>query len=100
LLEALAVGVPSVVSDYFALPEVVGDGGGGRVVAQHDPAALAEAILELLDPEAHQRASAEAWARYAARYAPDVVLPLLRANYDLAIEQPGARPSEWSLRRA
>jgi len=100
LLEALALGVPSVVSDYFALPEVVGDGGGGRVVAQHDPAALAEAILGLLDPETHHRASEEARARYAATYAPDVVLPLLRANYDLAIEQHGPRPSERSLRRA
>jgi glycosyltransferase involved in cell wall biosynthesis len=100
LLEALAVGVPSVVSDYFALPEVVGDGGGGRVVAQHDPAALAEAILELLDPEIHHRASAAARARYAATYAPEMVLPLLRANYDMAIEQHGSRPSERSLHRA
>lgn len=87
LLEALAVGVPSVVSDYFALPEVVGDGGGGRVVAQRDPAALAEAILELLDPEVHPGASAAARARYVSTYAPEVVLPLLRANYDMAIGQ-------------
>jgi glycosyltransferase involved in cell wall biosynthesis len=87
LLEALALGVPSVVSDYFALPEVVGDDGAGRVVAQRDPAALAEAILELLDPEVHPGASAAARARYASTYAPEVVLPLLRANYDLAIGQ-------------
>ncbi len=89
LLEALAVGVPSVVSDYFALPEVVGDGGAGRVVAQRDPTALAEAILELLDPGIHPGASAAARARYASTYAPEVVLPLLRANYEMAIRQHG-----------
>ena len=51
LLEALGLGVPAVVSDYFGLPEVVGDGESGRVVPQDDPEAVADAVVELLDPE-------------------------------------------------
>ena len=85
LLEALGSGVPAVVSDYFALPEVVADGVSGRVVGQNDPDALAGAVLELLDPEVNSRAAEAARLRYATTYSPAVVLPLLRENYDLAI---------------
>ena len=44
--EALAAGVPVVVTDVGALPEVVG--GSGRVVAAGDRAALAAAIVDAL----------------------------------------------------
>ena len=80
LLEALGSGVPVVVSDYFALPEVLGDGQAGRVVPQDDPDALAEAVIELLDPEVNAVARAAARARYASTYSPEVVLPRLREN--------------------
>jgi glycosyltransferase involved in cell wall biosynthesis len=85
LLEALGLGVPAVVSDYFGLPEVVGDGESGRVVPQGDPAALADAVLDLLAPEVNARASQAALRRYESTYSPTRVLPLLRENYDLAI---------------
>jgi glycosyltransferase involved in cell wall biosynthesis len=85
LLEALGLGVPAVVSDYFGLPEVVADGESGRVVPQGDPAALADAVLDLLAPEVNARASQAALRRYESTYSPTRVLPLLRENYDLAI---------------
>jgi glycosyltransferase involved in cell wall biosynthesis len=85
LLEALGSGVPAVVSDFFALPEVVADGESGRVVPRDDPDALADAVVGLLEPTVHERAATAARARYDARYAPARVLPALRDNYDLAI---------------
>lgn len=45
-LEAMACGVPVVVSDRSSLPEVVGD--AGLLVDPSRPAAIAEALLELL----------------------------------------------------
>ena len=91
LLEALGSGVPAVVSDFFALPEVVADGESGRVVPRDDPDALADAVVGLLDPTVHERASTAARARYDERYAPAKVLPALRQNYDLAIRTSEAR---------
>ena len=68
LLEALAAGVPTVVSDYFALPEVVGDGEAGRVVPVDDPDALAAAVVALLEPGANERAGRAARERYRTTY--------------------------------
>lgn len=45
--EAMACGVPVVVTDGGALPEVVGD--AGVIVPRQDPQALADAIAGLLD---------------------------------------------------
>jgi glycosyltransferase involved in cell wall biosynthesis len=99
LLEALGSGVPAVVSDYFGLPEVVSDGESGRVVHQDDPDALADAVVELLDPEVNARASKGARVRYESTYAPARVLPLLRANYDTAIRSHG-RGGSWPAANA
>lgn len=86
LLEALGTGVPAVVSDYFALPEVVADGASGRVVPRDDPAAVASAVVDLLAPECLPAASRAARARYASTYSPEAVLPLLRHEYDRAVD--------------
>jgi glycosyltransferase involved in cell wall biosynthesis len=85
LLESLAIGVPVVVSDYFALPEVAGDSAGTRVVPEDDAAALAAALIDLLDDDRHAEASTAARARYAEAYDPAVVLPRLRHEYDRAV---------------
>jgi glycosyltransferase involved in cell wall biosynthesis len=47
-LEAMAAGVPVVVSDAPALVEVTG--GAALVAARDDPAALARALAEAVDP--------------------------------------------------
>ena len=72
-LEALASGVPVIVSDAASLPEVVGD--AGVYVRPHDERALAEAMASVLadsglrqDLSARGRARARqfSWARAAA----------------------------------
>ena len=48
LLEAMAAGLPVVVTDVEAILEWVTDGENGLVVPRKDPAALAEAICAML----------------------------------------------------
>jgi len=48
LVEALATGIPAVVTDAGSMVEVVEDGIDGRIVPQRDPRALAAALRELL----------------------------------------------------
>jgi glycosyltransferase involved in cell wall biosynthesis len=60
LIEAMAAGVPVVASDVGACREVLDDGALGLLVPPHDPAALADAILQV-------RAEPEAAARRAER---------------------------------
>ncbi|MBS7703925.1 glycosyltransferase family 4 protein [Chelatococcus asaccharovorans] len=51
--EGLALGTPSVVTPVGALPEQVGQGEVGEVVAQVTAAALAAAIARLIDDRGH-----------------------------------------------
>jgi glycosyltransferase involved in cell wall biosynthesis len=52
LLDGMACGVPVVASRVEAVPEIVDEGETGLLVAPGDPAALADALVELLrDPE-------------------------------------------------
>jgi glycosyltransferase involved in cell wall biosynthesis len=55
LLEALALGLPAVVTSVGAMPDVVCDGESGLVVPPGDPARLADALIEMLDPERRRR---------------------------------------------
>jgi glycosyltransferase involved in cell wall biosynthesis len=48
LLEAMALGTPCVSTDVTGIPEILADGITGLMVAQHDPAALAGALEQLL----------------------------------------------------
>jgi len=52
LATALGHGRPAVVSDVGGLPDAIREFGAGRVVPPEDPAELAAAIRELLEPEA------------------------------------------------
>ena len=60
VLEAMAQGVPCVVSDVGGLPELVADGETGLVVPPRDPAALARALETLLRDGALRRRFGEA----------------------------------------
>ena len=49
LVESLACGTPLVVSDGWALPELVTPGVTGALCDRDDPASVAEALLAALD---------------------------------------------------
>ncbi|WP_022676940.1 glycosyltransferase family 4 protein [Novosphingobium sp. B-7] len=78
-LEAGAYGVPSIATRSGGIPEAVNDGVTGLLVPEHDPAALAEAITELVDDSAlRARMGAAAQAKaYAATWN-----AVMRRSYD------------------
>ncbi|HEY6865709.1 MAG TPA: glycosyltransferase family 4 protein [Candidatus Eisenbacteria bacterium] len=53
--EAMAAGVPMVVTAVGAIPDFVRDGEDGFLVPAHDPPALADRVCRLLDDEALRR---------------------------------------------
>jgi len=72
VIEAMAVGLPAIVTNHQGLPELVEDGRNGRVVAVRSRESLARAIRELAgDAELRRRMGAEG-RRLAADY--DVAL--------------------------
>lgn len=80
-IEAALQGVPSVVSDIGALPEIVRDGETGRVVPVDDVDALAAALFQLLsDPALCQRMGEAGQHHARATYSWDAVGPKLREH--------------------
>jgi colanic acid/amylovoran biosynthesis glycosyltransferase len=55
LLEAMALGVPCVSTHVTGIPELIDDGVSGLLVEPRDPAALAEALKQVLDDPARAR---------------------------------------------
>jgi glycosyltransferase involved in cell wall biosynthesis len=67
VLEAMAAATPCVVSEYAAIPELLGD--GGIAVACGDRQALARAVVDVLrDRELAARLGAAGRRRYEERY--------------------------------
>lgn len=65
VVEALAAGVPQVVTDVGGTAEAIADGETGLLVAPRDPAALARAVTELLaDPARRERMRAASRERH------------------------------------
>jgi len=67
-LEAMAAGLPVVAGSAGAVPEVVPDGTAGLLVDPTDPAALAEALVNLLDDRAVARRMGETGAAHVEGY--------------------------------
>jgi glycosyltransferase involved in cell wall biosynthesis len=82
VLEAMACGVPVVVSDRGALPEVAGD--AASPVKANDADALAQEMERLLDPDAARAASSRGAAQ-AARYSWEACAGAVRGAYRAAI---------------
>lgn len=83
VLEALAVGVPSVVTHSNGLARDVAAAGAGRAV-EPGPAGVAEAVLALLDPDANRSASVAARKLAAQSFSMDAVLDTLLPVYGSA----------------
>lgn len=72
LLEAMAAGVPQIVTCVGGMPEVVRISGGGVVVPPRDPAALAAAVIELAgDPRRLSDLGARSRRCYEQRFTPE-----------------------------
>ncbi|RSS84238.1 glycosyltransferase [Streptomyces sp. WAC06614] len=80
VLEALAVGVPVVVTRSNGLARAVAGSGAGRVV-EPGPAGVAAGVLELLDEDANRAASVAARKLAAEAYAMDAVVDALLTVY-------------------
>jgi glycosyltransferase involved in cell wall biosynthesis len=88
-LEAMTIGVPVVVSDRGALPEVVGD--AGSLVNPEDPAAMASAMERLLTDPAHAERCAEQGIARARRFSWDATAARVVQAYALAVERRRSR---------
>lgn len=80
VLEGMSAGCPVVSTAHCSLPEYVHHGETGLIVPPHDPAAIAEALGRLLDPDRRERLGRAAYALAGERFAPERALaPLLSA---------------------
>lgn len=87
VIEAAAVGVPAVVSNSGALPDIVRDGQTGVVVSPDDPHAIVAALVKLRDVTAAHALGAAARAQFEARFSPASFGPRLIALYDEVLRQ-------------
>lgn len=71
VVEALACGVPAIVSDQGGPREIVEDGVSGFVVPGDDPDALCDAMARLLDDSSLRERMEDAAIRRARTYDPD-----------------------------
>jgi glycosyltransferase involved in cell wall biosynthesis len=82
LLEAMATGLPCVVSGIGGNIDLITDGATGRLVAEATPAAWSRALLELLgEPATAQRMGAAARQRIDEEFALKVVVDRYVALY-------------------
>ena len=82
-LEALCCGAPVVVADDSGCGEVIAGTGGGEVVHQGDPAAVAGAIVDVLDRPDHWReAAVKARRRVHELYAPQTIAARMAEVYE------------------
>ncbi|WP_328793264.1 glycosyltransferase [Streptomyces sp. NBC_00273] len=81
VLEALAVGVPSVVTHSNGLARDIARTGAGHAV-DPGPAAVSTAVLDLLDPTANHEASRSARELAAESFSMDAVLDTLLPIYE------------------
>lgn len=94
LLEAMAMGRPSVVSDVSGSPELVGQGACGVVVPRHDGAALTAAIRDLLaDADRRSRLGAAARERAVSRYSARAMCREIEALARRALAAKGRGPA-------
>ncbi|MEU5717354.1 glycosyltransferase [Streptomyces sp. NPDC020403] len=88
LLETMSVGTPVVITRSTGLAPYVAEAGAGRVIDSRvgEDAANAEkvarAVLELLEPEANEKAGRAAWDLVNEQFTIEVVTRTLRKTYE------------------
>ena len=82
LLEAMAAGVPVVVTDVGGNPEVVEDGVSGRVIASRDADALAAAIASTPNSDPVMRMAAAGKERFQQNFSFSAMLGKFRSIYE------------------
>ena len=86
LLEGMALARPIVASAVGGIPEMLVDGESGRLVPPDDPAALAGAVVELLQDETRRRRIGEAaLARLTGTFALDAFARTMFTAFDEAV---------------
>jgi len=94
MLEAMAAGLPLVISDVSGVAQVVGDDAYGVKVPPGDPGALARAIAGLADDPARRRAlGAAARGRVLERFSARAMLDTLQRLYEEVAARPGGAPA-------
>jgi glycosyltransferase involved in cell wall biosynthesis len=68
VLEAMAAGIPQVLTDVGGNREAVGESGAALIVPPGDPATFADAILSIVEDPERGRAMGEAAAQRATRF--------------------------------
>ena len=91
-MEALASGIPCVVSDYRSLPDLVGND-AGKVSRVGDPASVVAAVEELLDPVVWKAASDAAAVRFQEYFSADTQAAKLGTVYRNRVADVGRRPA-------
>lgn len=92
LVEAMVCGAAVVASDVGGIPEIAAQTGGVTLVPPEDPAALASAIVALLDdPERRDRTAADARTRAVADFSPGTIRASYERAYRAAVGMDGAR---------
>ena len=82
-LEAMTVGVPVIVSDQGALPEIVGD--AGLVVDPTQPDAIADAIAQMITDDAFAKSCAARGVARSAVYSWQASARSLQHAYEKAV---------------
>jgi glycosyltransferase involved in cell wall biosynthesis len=93
--EALAMGVPLLLSDLAALAEIASDSGAARLVPPGDPSALAKTMLQLASDRAARVVLGTRAAAYAReRHGPEAVAERMGAALrSLPAGRPAAEPN-------
>lgn len=88
-MEALANGIPAVVTDYRSLPDLVGEG-AGVTCRPDDVGSLVEGALGLLVPSQWAQSSAAAAKRFREHFSAATQAPRLGCIYDSVVERSAA----------
>jgi glycosyltransferase involved in cell wall biosynthesis len=88
ILEALASGVPVVSTAVGGVPYMVEHGKTALLVPAQDPAAMADAILTLLNEPAQARQISEAGKEFVQQYAWSEVRDRLLCVYEQVLTRP------------